>query len=141
MWETPGIEPVTSGLTSVYQIWAGAGSGTGRFGRYRNFFSSCCIICFMMSYLHHVPLQFPRWITCTPPVPRLYHVLPSSSKTASCAILQFPGCITCVVLLSSSQTVSRATLEFTECIMPPPPLVTLGEENYLYFHRLVLLLI
>ena len=26
---------------------------------------------FMMSYLHHVPLQFSGWIKCTPPIPRL----------------------------------------------------------------------
>ena len=66
------------------------------------------------------PLQFPDCITCYPPVSRLHHVLSSSS-----------------------QTVSRATLEFTKCIMPPPPphLATLGEEYYLYFHRLLLLLI
>ena len=60
------------------------------------------------------PLQFSGWITCTPPVPRLNHVLPSSSQTASRALLQFPGCITCSppvprlyhVLPSSSQNVS-----------------------------------
>ena len=79
--------------------------------------TACCIIGFMMSYLHHVPLQFPGWITCTSPVPRLYHVLPSSSQTASRALLQFPGCITCSppvprmyhVLTSSSQNVSPPT--------------------------------
>ena len=101
-------------------------------------FFSYCIICFMMSYLHHGP----------PPVPWLDHVHYSSSQTVSRATLQFPYCITCSppvpwlyhVLPSSSQTVSCATLEFTKCIMTPP-LATLGEENYLYFHRLLLLLI
>ena len=130
-----------------FRFWSGsggiwAGSGTGRFGRYQTgtaIFFSFCIISFTMSYLHHVPQ----------PVPWLDHVHPSSSQTVSRATLQFPDCITCSplvpflyhVLPSSSQTISRATLEFTKCIMPPPPLATLGEENYLYFHRLLLSLI
>ena len=104
--------PVRSG-TGFGGIWAGTGSGpvaVDLAGTTPQFFS-CCIIGFMMSYLHHVP----------PPVPWLDHVLPYSSNTASRALLQFPGCITCVVLPSSSQTVSRATLEFTQCIMAPPP--------------------
>ena len=123
--------------------WYRFRSGTGRFGRYQtdSAIFSCCIIGFMMSYLNHVP----------PPVPWLDHVHPSSSQTVSRATLQFPDCITCSplvpwlyhVLPSSSQTVSRSTLEFTNCFMPPPPapLATLGEENNLYVHRLLLLLI
>ena len=116
--------------------------GTGRFGRYQTgkaiFFM--LNLGFMMSYLHHVP----------PPVLWLDHVHPSSSQTESRATLQFPDCIACSppvpwlyhMLPSSSQTVSRATFEFTKCIMPPPPpLATLGEEYYLYFHLLLLLLI
>ena len=105
--------------------------GTGRFGRYQTgtviFFM--LYLGFMMSYLHHVPLQFSGWITCTPPVPRLNHVLPSSSQTASRALLQFPGCITCSppvprlyhVLPSSSQNVS--------C---PPPLWRHLERNIIF---------
>ena len=54
------------------------------------------IIGFMMGYLDHLHpsssqtascalLQFPGCITCSPPVPRLYHVLPSSSQNVSCS--------------------------------------------------------
>ena len=76
-------------------IWAGTGSG--RFGRYQTGTAIflCCIIGFMMSFLYHVPPPVPGWITCYPPVSRLYHVLPYSTQTASRALLQFPGCITC----------------------------------------------
>ena len=56
------------------------------------------------------PLQFPDCITCYPRVPRLHHVLSSSSKT-----------------------ISRATLEFTKCIMPPPPLATLERKIIFIF--------
>ena len=77
--------------------WYRFRSGTDRFGRYQTGtdFFFMLYLGFMMSYLHHVPLQFSGWITCTPPVPRLYHVLPSSFQTASRALLQFPDCITC----------------------------------------------
>ena len=51
------------------------------------------------------PLQFPDYITCSPPVPWLYHVLPSSSL----AVSRTP----------SSQTVSRATLQFPKFITCP----------------------
>ena len=76
-------------------IWAGTGSG--RFGRYQTgtAFFSMLYYRFYMSYLHHVQspdcitpsralLQFPGCITCSPPVLRLYHVLPSSSQNVSC---------------------------------------------------------
>ena len=53
--------------------------------------------------------QFPDYITCSSPVPRLYHVLPSSP-----------------------QNLSRA---------PISPLATIGEVNYLYFHRLLVILL
>ena len=79
------------------------------------------------------PLQFPHCITCSPPVPSLYHVLPSSSLTVSRAPLQFPHCITCSppvpslyhVLPSSSLTVSRAPLQFPHCITCSPPVPSL----------------
>ena len=54
---------------------------SGRFYRYRNFFP-CWIIgflCFALMFCITCPLQFPSCITCSPPVPRLYHVLPFSS--------------------------------------------------------------
>ena len=123
--------------------------GTGRFGRYQTGTAIFCHVVFRFydelpasrapssslagsrAPLHssssqtesRATLQLPDCITCSPPVPWLYHMLPSSS-----------------------QTVSRATLEFTKCIMPPPPrppppLATLGEKYYLYFHRLLLLFI
>ena len=113
--------------------------GTGRFGWYQTgtaFFLylgfMMLYLGFMMSYLHHVPLQFSGRITCTPPVPRLNHVLPSSSQTASRALLQFPGCITCSppvprlyhVLPSSSQNVT--------CPRPPPPLWRHLERNIIF---------
>ena len=141
-------------------IWAGSGPVPVDLASTRPVpqFFSCCIIGFMMNYLHHVPPSVPWLDPCTSPVPILYHVLPvprlhhvlsSSSRTVSRTTLEFTDCITCSppvpwlyhVLPSSSQTVSRATLESTKCIMPPPPLATLGQENYLYFHRLLLLLI
>ena len=96
------------------------------------------------------PLKFPAWITtsrhhvhtssshtvshATPPVPRLHHVLPSSSLAASRAPLQFPDCITCYPPDPKMYHVPP----------PPPPishLTTLGEVNYLHFPRLLLLLI
>ena len=60
------------------------------------------------------PLQFPDCITYSPPVSWLYHVLPPIPRLYH-------------VLPSSSQNVS----------CPNPPLATLGEEYYLYFHRLL----
>ena len=59
---------------------------------------------------------------------------PSSYMAGSRApsTLQFPDCITCTPPLSSSQNLSRTAIS---------PLATLGEVNYLYFHRLLLLLI
>ena len=76
------------------------------------------------------PLQFPDCITCYPPVPRLHHVLSSSSLAVSHAPLQFPDCITCYPRVH----------KMYHAPTPPPPLATLGEENYLYFHRLLILL-
>ena len=125
--------------------WYQFRSGTGRFGRYQTSTAifSCCIIGFVMSYLHHVPLtlysslagsraplQFPECITCYPPVPRLHHVPSSRSLAVSRAPsgLEFPDCITCYPRVH-------------KMYHAPPPLVTLGVENYLYFHRLLLLLI
>ena len=84
-----------------------------------------------MSYLHQVPLQFlagssaplqfPDCITCYPPVlrlyhvltpvPRLHHVLSSSSLAVSRAPLQFPDCITCY-----------ARVHKMYYAPPPPPL-------------------
>ena len=93
--------PFWSG-TGSGEIWAGTGSGPVPVDlagtRPVPQFFSCCIIGFMMSYQHHVPLQFPDCIMCYPSVPRLHHVLSSSSLA-----------------------VSRATLKFTKCIILPPP--------------------
>ena len=105
--------------------------GTGRFGRYQT--GTAIFYVVFRSYdelpASRAPVQFSGWITCTRPVPRLNHVLPSSSQTASRALLQFPGCITCSppvprlyhVLPSSSQNVS--------CPHPPPPLWRHLERN------------
>ena len=113
--------------------WYRFRSGTDRFGRYQT----------GTDFFFHVVFRFYDEL----PASRA----PSSSLAGSRAPLRFPDCITCYppvsrlhhVLSSSSQTVSRATLEFTKCIMPPPPppphLATLGEEYYLYFHRLFFL--
>ena len=78
-------------------------------------------------------LQFQDCITCSPPSPSLYHVLPSSSKSVSRAPLKFPVCITCSpqvprlyhVLPSSSQSVSRAPLKFPDCITCSPQVPSL----------------
>ena len=120
--------------------WYRFRSGTGRFGRYQ----TGTAIFFMLYYRFYDELPASH----APPVPWLDHVHPSSSQTVSRAPssslavsrapVQFPGCITCSrpvprlyhVLPSSSQNAS--------CL---PPLAILGEENYLYFHCLLLLLI
>ena len=145
-------------------IWA----GTDRFGRYQTGtqFFSCWIIGFLffalMSHLLHLPPPVPwldhvhpplsssQTVSRAPlhsPVPRLDHVHPST--------LQFPDWITCTPPLSSSQTGSRAPLHspvpWLDQVLPSSsqnlsrtaisPLAILGEVNYLYFHRLLLLLI
>ena len=128
IWASTGFGPVPVDLAGTRPV--------------PQFFSLCCIIGFMMSYLHKVP----------PPVPWLDHVHPSSSQTVSRATLQFPDCITCSpsvtwlyhVLHSSFQTVSRATLEFTNCIMPPPLLRQRGggawfHIKYRHFRIIILL--
>ena len=83
-------------------FWAGTGSGPVDLAGTAIF--SCWIIgflCFaLISYLHHVPppvtwLDHVQCAPLRPPVPRLYHVLPSSSQTTSRAPLQFHNCITC----------------------------------------------
>ena len=87
--------------------------------------------------LSRAPLQFPGWITCTSRVPRLYHALPSRIQILDCITCSPPipwlyHAITCSppipwlyhtitcsppvpwldhVHLSSSQTVSCATLQ------------------------------
>ena len=92
-------------------------------------------------------LQFPGCITCYPPVPRLHHVLSSSSlavsrathssQTVSRALIQFPGCITCYPQFSDYITCYPRVNKMYHA----PPLATLGEKHYLYFNRLLLLLI
>ena len=127
------VIPVRSG-TGSRGIWAGTGPGPvpvdlAGTRPVPQFF-------FMFYYRFYDELPASR------AVPGLYHVLPSSSQTASRALLQFLCCIMCSPPVPRLYQLSCGTLEFTKCMMPPPPpLATLGEENYLYFHRLLLLLI
>ena len=70
--------------------------GTGRFGRYQTgtaIFFNVVFRLYDELPVSRAPssslagsralLQFPGCITCSPPVPRLYHVLPSSSQNVS----------------------------------------------------------
>ena len=90
------------------EIWAGSGSGSGRFGRYQTgtaIFFSCWIIGFLCFAL------IVTCITCPYPAPWLDHVHLSSSQTVSCATLQIPDCITCPLQFLA---VSRAPLQFQD---------------------------